>query len=146
MITDYIQESEPKSEQKNDDVVDAAQKNITELVELTASKDKTIYELNCVVTCQQTTIAYQETVIKQLIEEVQTVRSELIQYAHYKPHPKDTYLINFGHHKYRNWTYRQVVSSRDGKKLCSWVMNKMTIDSAPIKEFKRYLRDIDFHC
>lgn len=134
-LTDLVQNS--TSLPYEADHNDKAQENILELVALTQSKDAKIFALNCIITRQ-------EEVIKNQICELHSLYSELVKFQYYKPHPKDAYLINFGHSKYRGWTYRQIISSRDGKKLCQWVLNKPTVDTEPIKEFKRYLRDVKF--
>lgn len=117
--------------------LDKAKQNILELTELTMSKDAEILRLN-------QALLYHEEIIKKQICEIQTLCSEIVQFQFYKPHPKDTYLINFGHAKYRGWTYRTIISSREGKKFCKWVLGKTTADTEPVKEFKRYLREVGF--
>jgi hypothetical protein len=131
----------------NDDIQESlnrACENVRELTLLTQTKDAEILSLNCDITNQTNIIARQTEVIKNQISELHALYSEIIQYQFYKPHPKDAYLINFGHAKYRGWTYRQAISLRDGKKLCRWVLTKSTVDTEHIKEFKRYLRDVKF--
>lgn len=119
------------------DLLLCAKKNVHELVELTQNKDKKITELNLI-------INRQSEVIIQQIQEIQTLYSDLVKFQFYRPHRKDHYVINFGHAKYRGWSYRRIISSREGKKLCSWVLTKTTVDTEPIKEFKKYLREVNY--
>lgn len=136
-----LQKNLQKNIKNNEDPTDISkkiQKNIYELVTLLQNKDSKITELNLVIT-------HQADVINKQIFELQTLYSEIVKFQFYKPHPKDTYAINFGHSKYRGWTYRQIISSRDGKNLCKWVLTKSTVDTEPIKEFKRYLREVNYN-
>jgi len=135
----YIHVSKKRKTYEEDlsESLDKAKQNVEELMALSSSKDSEILKLN------QMLLHYEDT-IKNQICEIHTLRSEIEYFRYYKPHPKDTYLINFGHSKYRNWTYRNIISSREGVQFCKWVLYKNTPDTTSVKEFKKYLQDLKY--
>ena len=108
-----------------------------DLVDLVKQKDEYIMNLNNIV-------QRHVNVIKDQISEIATLNQEIINYQFYPAHPKDDYKINFGHTAWRGWSYRFCVSSRQGKKICSWILNKTTTNTPAMKEFLRYLKAVSY--
>lgn len=111
--------------------------HLDELITVIGNKDETITNLIL-------RIEGQEKVILGLIGEITTLTNEIHQYRHYKSHPKDEYLIDFGLKNWRVFTYRQAISLRSGAKICAHVLKKNVIKSVKMLEFKQYLIDVDY--
>lgn len=89
-------------------------------------------------------IKKQRELIQSQYDFIAMMRKELDSYRFYPSHPKDQYKINFGNKNWRGWTYRYVISNRDGERIINWLTtNKNSIPE--VEEFRRYLLDINFN-
>ena len=112
-------------------------KSVHELRDVLIDKDRKILEKNC-------SIQRQDEVIKDLIFETHQLKEKLVGYRFYSAHPKDEYMIEFGNRSWRKYTFRQCISTRAGKTICRWVLNRAGTKSKKILEFKKYLVDLNF--
>jgi hypothetical protein len=115
-----------------------------ELINLIYSKDNKIAELNCLIKTQKENLDYHRKIIEGQHYEILQRQEQLNNYRFYKSHPKDLYKVEFGHKSWKTFTYRFCISTRVGRNVCQWVINKKNIKSTKILEFKQYLEDVKF--
>ena len=87
--------------------------------------------------------ANKDIILKQ-IDEIMTIHKLIDSFQFYPKHKKDHYSIDFGMPSRKIWSYRYCLSSREGKKICDWVVSKKTRNSKAIQEFKEYLIELGY--
>lgn len=118
---------------------------LLKFINLIKARDEHITALNLELDKKNNQIKHQIDIIKNQHLEIARLHQENAHYQFYPSHPKDKYVIDFGHRAWRDLTYRYCISSRQGQKICAWVLTKSASNTAAIKEFKKYLKDINYN-